>query len=88
MTWSCGLADVRTAARPYRPVPRSAISTSSSAAAAAAPQTQPGGLVAGGAPLPPSESLRGKPRAEVPLPSQEGTKGLIQYALYVGLLFS
>lgn len=33
----------------------------------------------GGLPL----SVTGKPRREVPLPSQEGKKGVMQYALYV-----
>jgi hypothetical protein len=32
---------------------------------------------------PPPMSVTGKVRREVPLPSQEGKKGVMQYALYV-----
>jgi len=32
---------------------------------------------------PPPMSVTGKERREVPLPSQEGKKGVMQYALYV-----
>lgn len=46
----------------------------------AEPQMQGGGIVAGnpGTPLPMK-----KERREVPLPSQEGKQGVMQYALYV-----
>jgi hypothetical protein len=58
---------------------------SSSSAKPAAPVTQKPGLVSGapGTP-PPMKAITGKPHREVPLPSQEGKKGVMQYALYVG----
>jgi NADH dehydrogenase (ubiquinone) Fe-S protein 7 len=33
-------------------------------------------------------NITGKVKREVPLPSQEGTKGVVQYALYVSILFN
>ena len=62
---------------PYRSV--AAISSSSSKPATAVSphnvQGNPGAL--------PPMSITGKERREVPLPSQEGKKGVMQYALYV-----
>jgi hypothetical protein len=57
---------------------------SSSSTKPAAPATQTPGLVSGapGTP-PPMKAITGKPHREVPLPSQEGKKGVMQYALYV-----
>lgn len=57
---------------------------SSSSTKPAAPVTQKPGLVSGapGTP-PPMKAITGKPHQEVPLPSQEGKQGVMQYALYV-----
>lgn len=57
---------------------------SSSSTKPAAPVTQRPGLVSGapGTP-PPMKAVTGKPHQEVPLPSQEGKQGVMQYALYV-----
>lgn len=53
------------------------------------------GLVKGNPPPPPSmkavaskDSIIGKELKEVPLPSQEGTKGVVQYALCVKAVLS
>ena len=56
---------------------------SNSASKQAEPVTQKPGLVSGGpgAPLP-MKTISGKTHTEVPLPSQEGKQGAIQYALY------
>lgn len=41
-------------------------------------------IVKSNPPPPPSmKTITGKEHTEVPLPSQEGTKGVMQYALYV-----
>ena len=62
---------------PYRSV--AAISSSSSKpATAVSPHNVHGNLG-----TPPPMSVTGKERREVPLPSQEGKKGVMQYALYV-----
>jgi hypothetical protein len=62
---------------PYRSI--AAISSSSSKpASAVTPHNVPGNPG-----TPPSMSVTGKVRREVPLPSQEGKKGVMQYALYV-----
>ncbi|KAL1584547.1 NADH-ubiquinone oxidoreductase 19.3 kDa subunit, mitochondrial [Cladosporium halotolerans] len=55
---------------------------SSSSTKPAAPVTQRPGLVSGapGTP-PPMKAVTGKPHQEVPLPSQEGKQGVMQYAL-------
>ena len=58
---------------PYRSI--AAISSSSSKPASAVTAHNPSGN--------PSLSVTGKPRREVPLPSQEEKKGAMQYALYV-----
>jgi NADH dehydrogenase (ubiquinone) Fe-S protein 7 len=55
---------------------------SNSSAKPAAPEMMKPGLVKGGPPPPPPmKSITGKDRREVPLPSQEGKKGAMQYAL-------
>lgn len=67
-----------TAIVPYRTTQTAWISHSSSKPASAEPRTGKPGLVVPGPGAPPPAK---KTRAEVPLPSQEGTKGAIQYAL-------
>ncbi|KAI9664591.1 MAG: hypothetical protein M1821_006037 [Bathelium mastoideum] len=65
-------------------IPRasSAAFISNSSAKPAAPEMMKPGLVKGGPdPPPPMSSVTGKERREVPLPSQEGKKGAMQYAL-------
>jgi hypothetical protein len=62
---------------PYRSV--AAISSSSAKPASAVSQHN----VQGNPGTPPPMSITGKERREVPLPSQEGKKGVMQYALYV-----
>ncbi|KAK8180359.1 hypothetical protein IWZ00DRAFT_95114 [Phyllosticta capitalensis] len=59
---------------PFRPAAAAWISSSRKTKAA----SQTPGLVAGGPGTPPAMK---KARVEVPLPSQEGNKGLVQYAL-------
>lgn len=55
---------------------------SSSAPKSAEPTTMKPGLVKGNPPPPSSmKTITGKEHKEVPLPSQEGTKGVMQYAL-------
>ena len=44
---------------------------------------KPGIVKSNPSPPPPMKSVLGKENVEVPLPSQEGTKGVVQYALYV-----
>ncbi|KAG9228588.1 NADH-ubiquinone oxidoreductase-like protein subunit [Amylocarpus encephaloides] len=63
---------------PYRSV--AMISSSASKAAAAAAVSRPHDVV-GNPETPPPMSVTGKARREVPLPSQEGKKGVMQYAL-------
>lgn len=63
------------ASLPIRVAAASISSSSRKDAAGAAAVQQHGGHAAGG--------LVKRERKEVPLPSQEGTKGLVQYALYV-----
>ncbi|KAL9070323.1 MAG: hypothetical protein Q9157_005852 [Trypethelium eluteriae] len=61
-------------------IPRAFISSSSSKPSS--PEIMKPGLVQGGpAPPPPMKGVLGKDRREVPLPSQEGKKGAMQYAL-------
>jgi hypothetical protein len=62
---------------PYRSI--AAISSSSSKPASAVTPHN----VQGNPRAPPPLSVTGKVRREVPLPSQEGKKGVMQYALYV-----
>ncbi|KAI9693423.1 MAG: hypothetical protein M1820_009299 [Bogoriella megaspora] len=65
---------------PYRAGPAAFISSSSQKPAA--PEMTSPGLVRGGPdPPPPMKGITGKDRREVPLPSQEGKKGAMQYAL-------
>ncbi|GAM82929.1 hypothetical protein ANO11243_009150 [Dothideomycetidae sp. 11243] len=55
---------------------------SNSATKQAEPVTQKPGLVSGGLSPPPSmKTISGKPHVEVPLPSQEGKQGAVQFAL-------
>jgi hypothetical protein len=70
------------ALQPFRVANAAYISSSSTKPAA--PVTQSPGLVRGapGTP-PPMKAITGKPHREVPLPSQEGKQGVMQYALYV-----
>ncbi|KAK3691595.1 hypothetical protein LTR37_018550 [Vermiconidia calcicola] len=80
-----------TALQPFRLANVAYISSSSSKSASpqdmqtASPQSpamQRPGLVKGNPPPPPPmKSLTGKMGRDVPLPSQEGTKGVVQYAL-------
>jgi NADH dehydrogenase (ubiquinone) Fe-S protein 7 len=63
---------------PYRSIATISSSSSKPASAAVTPHNVPGNPGA-----PPSMSVTGKERREVPLPSQEGKKGVMQYALYV-----
>lgn len=62
------------------PLRAAAMSISTTRSKPAAPHMQKPGLVAGapGTPMPMK-----KERREVPLPSQEGKQGVMQYALYV-----
>ncbi|KAK5148010.1 hypothetical protein LTR04_000724 [Oleoguttula sp. CCFEE 6159] len=69
-----------TALLPFRGAPAAFISSSSRKPAE--PHMQRPGLISGGPPPPPPmKSITGKERREVPLPSQEGKKGVAQYAL-------
>ena len=67
-----------TAIVPYRTIQAAWISHSSPKTASAESRTEKSGLVV---PRLGASSPAKKTRAEVPLPSQEGTKGAIQYAL-------
>lgn len=68
-----------TALQPFRLAANAAYISSSSSKPAQPAISKPG-LVKGGPPPPPAmKSL--KEHREVPLPSQEGTKGVVQYAL-------
>ena len=59
---------------------------SSTSAKPAEPVVGKPGVVTSNPPPPPSmKTITGKDHKEVPLPSQEGTKGVMQYALYVQL---
>jgi len=71
-----------TAIAPFRAVNAAFISSTSSKPAE--PVMQRGGIVKGnpGTP-PPMKAITGKEHREVPLPSQEGKQGVMQYALYV-----
>lgn len=77
------LTNSHDAARPtlglqsFRPMQAAWISNSS--AKKAEPVMQKPGLVSTGA----NSAFPAKMRQEVPLPSQEGKKGVVQYALYV-----
>lgn len=72
-----------TALQPFRVANAAFISTT--APKDAAPMQQRPALVKGGPPPPGSmKEVMHKLPTEVPLPSQEGTKGVMQYALYVG----
>lgn len=76
-----------TALQPLRAANAAFISSSSQKSAATEPtSTSRFGLIqnAPGSP-PPMKTITGKQHREVPLPSQEGTKGVMQYALYVGM---
>jgi len=74
-------ANPTTALFPFRGAQAAFISNSSNKSAAA---VESPGLVKGnpGTP-PPMKSVTGKDHREVPLPSQEGKQGAMQYALYV-----
>jgi len=62
---------------PYRSIAAISSSSSKPASAAVTPHNVPGN------PSTSPMSVTGKERREVPLPSQEGKKGVMQYALYV-----
>ncbi|KAI9796551.1 MAG: hypothetical protein M1833_006115 [Piccolia ochrophora] len=64
-----------------RPLTASSTAFISSSSAKPASAIQSPGDVAGGPGTPPPMSVTGKERREVPLPSQEGKKGAMQYAL-------
>jgi hypothetical protein len=70
---------------PYRSIAAISSSSAKPASAAVTPHNVPGNPG-----TPPPMSVTGKERREVPLPSQEGKKGVMQYALYVcdSLLFN
>lgn len=70
------LAKPTTALLPFRATPSAFIS--SSASKSATTQVTPSHNAEG-----PPLSVTGKPRREVPLPSQEKKEGAMQYALYV-----
>jgi len=71
-----------TALLPFRGVQAAFISNSSTKKAE--PMVNRPAIVAGNPPPPgPMKAITGKDHREVPLPSQEGAKGVMQYALYV-----
>lgn len=67
--------------QPFRLANAAFISSSSSKPAA--PMSKPGIVQTNPGPPPSMKAITGKDHKEVPLPSQEGTKGVMQYALYV-----
>ena len=70
------------ALQPFRVANAAFISTTSPKDAVSMQQRP--GLVKGGPPPPgPMSAVAHKMPTQVPLPSQEGTKGVMQYALYV-----
>jgi len=73
--WNSSIAKPSTALSPFRAGSSAFISSSSSKPATALTPSGDGE----GQPL----SVTGKPRREVPLPSQEKKEGVMQYALYV-----
>jgi hypothetical protein len=82
LTTATATARPTAALQPFRVANAAFISSSSTKPAA--PVTQSPGLVRGapGTP-PPMKAITGKEHREVPLPSQEGKQGVMQYALYV-----
>lgn len=72
-----------TALQPFRVANAAFISSTSSKPAEPTLVGKPG-MVKSNPPPPSSmKTITGKEHKEVPLPSQEGTKGVMQYALYV-----
>jgi len=69
------------ALQPFRAANAAFISSSSSKTAA--PMSKPGIVQTNPGPPPSMKAITGKDHREVALPSQEGTKGVMQYALYV-----
>ena len=74
------LAQRMTALQPFRAANAAFISSTTSKPAE--PVMRQGGIVKGNPGPPPAMSVV-KDDTQVPLPSQEGTKGVVQYALYV-----
>ena len=70
-----------TAIQPFRAVNAAFISSSSSKPAEPTMGMGPALIKDGPPPPGPMKSVTGKEMREVPLPSQEGTKGVMQYAL-------
>jgi len=73
-----------TALQPFRAANAAFISSTSSKPAEPTMARGPALVKGNPPPPPPMKAITGKDHREVPLPSQEGTKGVMQYALYVG----
>lgn len=71
-----------TALQPFRVANTASISSTSSKPAEPA-AVHPRGMQVQGNPPPPLPMKSMQTAGEVPLPSQEGSKGVLQYALYV-----